>query len=270
MRRRSHGAVPAVALTVFACLGVVAVIGAANPSLREHLPSIRTTSDTPSRRVPVSVTPTARPSATRSPSRSASATPPATDPPSAPSVRSTTPPPATSKPVAPAPPRCTAGGATVRAAADSYVDQSSPRESFGRAGTLSVASRDKERNRRALVRFTLPSVPSGCTLRSAVLTMTAREASGRRILAGRAARGWNESTVTWANAPSASGALAGATVTGTTVRWTVTAQVAAMRSYGNYGFLLRDATESARGQGAETAFAARTQRGAPVLVLRWS
>jgi hypothetical protein len=176
--------------------------------------------------------------------------------------------PSTASP-APTSPACRAGSATLAATADAYVDQALPDRSYGAAANLLVTSRGRERNRRALVRFALPAIPSGCTLSSATFTLTAKQASGRRLVVARAASAWTES-VTWNTAPAVTGASIGATVTGTTVSWTVTSLVSAMRSAGTYGFVIRDASEDARGVGAQTDFAARTAGSGPVLTVRWS
>ncbi|HVF04428.1 MAG TPA: DNRLRE domain-containing protein [Frankiaceae bacterium] len=174
--------------------------------------------------------------------------------------------PATNEPVAPA---CRAGAATVVPVADTYVDQAEPDRGYGGAGELHVTSRGRERNRRALVRFTLPAIPDGCSLASATLTLTAQQASGRRLLVARAGRGWAES-VTWQAAPAPAGASIGATVSAARVSWGVTSLVAAMRTYGNHGFLLRDASEGARGAGEHTVFRARTTGAPPTLTVRWA
>lgn len=268
MRRRTRGLfLPAVVLSAVASAGVVTILLGAG-TLPDELPTLRVKRGTERRSTSVTATPTPRPTPSRTPSAAPTVEPT--------SVSSTTRPPRTSSPsttptaVTPTA-SCKAGSATVRAASDTYVDQSVPKKNFGSDDVLSVASRDKSRNRRALVRFALPVVPKGCTLRSATLTLTPREASGRRLLVSRAGRGWNEGTVTWNDAPAPWGAAASATVSGAKVRWTVTQQVAAMLGGPNYGFLVRDAAENASGAGASTSFAARqTGSGAASLTLTWS
>lgn len=156
---------------------------------------------------------------------------------------------------------------TLRPVADAYVDESSPKRNFGGDDALSVASRDKGRNRRALLRFALPAVPKGCTLRSATLTANARERSGRRLLVTRAARGWNEASVTWGTAPAPSGGAVAAVVSGTAVRWNVLAQV---RLGVPYGFLVRDAAEGAKRADPTDLAARQTGRGAATLTLTWA
>lgn len=280
MRRNANGVLlSGILLTVLACLGVVVLFLAGAP-VTEHLPGFSVAADRGSRRpnAAVSVEPTPTPSPTPSPTRTTAA--PRTRTPVRPEPTRTTKPAPTRTTTNPEPkPRptatrttasCRAGSATVFAVADTYVDQASARQNFGGDNNLQVTSRDKGRNRRALVRFALPSVPNGCTLRSATLAMTARDVTQRRVVVSRAARAWNEYGVTWATAPGTTGTATGATVSRNRVAWDVTAHVAGMRSYGNHGFVLRDAAENTKGSGTQTGFAARTSKAPPTLTLRWS
>jgi hypothetical protein len=269
VRRNANGVLlSGILLTVLACLGVVVLFVAGAP-VADRLPGFSVSAGrAPRPRVAVSVAPTP----TRSPTRAPTTPPPAVRPGPARTAKPT-PPRTTAKPR----PRatrtaagCRAGSATVRAIADTYVDQSRARQSFGRDNALQVTSRDKSRNRRALVRFALPRVPHGCTLRSATLVLTARDVTRRRVVVSRAARGWNEYGVTWATAPGSTGTASGTTVSRSRVAWDVTSQVVAMRAYGNTGFVIRDAAENAKGKGRKTGFAARTSKTPPLLTLRWS
>lgn len=267
MRRRSPGLlVPGLVLTMVATFGVVVLFAVGSPVLPgggER--AVRIVGDA---RRPSSLTvPTA--SRTPTPSRTTAPAEPAppsrTTPPSrrpGTSAPAVPPPPASSRPAAPS---CTAGSARAVATGDAYVDQAMPTRSYGTGG-LAVASRDKGRNRRALLRFTVPSVPRGCTLRSATLTMTAKDVSGRTVLVSRASRAWSEASVTWNTAPSPAGAGAAARITGKTIVWNVTGHVAAGAPY---GFVLRDAAEGQKNVN-QTTFADRTGRTPPVLTLRWS
>ena len=282
MRRRGHGLLlPGVALTVLALVGVFVMFSAGMPALPEHVPgfAVRAQNDrSGSIHVPASRTPSAPPSP------SSSARPPATRSPSAtPSparTRAASPPPATSRPATPpptrpstrppsqpAPPSCTPGSAVLAAVADAYVDQSSPSHSYGSSPNLFVASRDKERNRRGLVRFALPSIPAGCSLRGATLTLTAKEATGRRLVVARASRAWHEGRVTWATAPGTTGTAVGATVSGPRVQWVVTDLV---RAGAANGFVLRDAAENGSRETVQANFSSRDGRNPPTLTLRWS
>lgn len=273
MRRNANGVVlSGVLLTVLACLGVVLLFVAGAP-LTEHLPGFSVAADRGGRRphAAVSVAPSPSPTPTRT------TAPPRTQQPVRPEPARTAKPTATQtakpkpKPTATrTAARCTAGSATVRAVADTYVDQASARQNFGRDNTLQVTSRDKGRNRRTLLRFALPTVPDGCALRSATLAVTARDVTQRRIVVSRAARGWNEYGVTWATAPGATGTATGATVSRGRVAWDVTAHVMGMRTYGNDGFVLRDAAENTKGKGQQTGFASRTSKTPPTLTIRWA
>ena len=298
MRGRSGGLwLPALVLTALAVIGVVVLLAVGAPVVPRNLPGFLVRDEDNTDRRSVRVTPSRTPSPSATPTPSGSPTPsgagtvpspttgptgatgspggPGTRPTPTGSPRPSSPPATTTRPPQPPTtspsPKCTPGSVTVTADADTYVDQSAPTQNFGSAANLLVASRDRERNRRALVRFALPSIPSGCTLRTATLTLTAKEASGRQLVVTRAAAAWSEGSVTWGNAPGPSGSSsAAATVSGGKVGWSVTALVSAMRANGNYGFLVRDANENARGNGEQTNFSSRTGNGAPALYLRWS
>lgn len=286
MRRRTGGLLlPGLVLTALALAGVLILLAVGAPIVPRRLPGLPVNAQDERRSVPVpsrsnrptpSVTPTPTPTpseptvapttlAPDEPRTSATARPTATRT----SARPTTRPTAAPTTTAPPPPRCKAGSATFAAAADTYVDQASTGQSFGAMDNLLVTSRDKQRNRRALVRFALPAIPSGCTLRSATFTLTAKDVTGQRLLVSRASRAWTES-VTWNTAPAPSGTAVAATVSARTVSWTVTSLVAAQLGGGNYGFVVKAATENARGAGEQTNFAARTAPSGPSLVLRWS
>ena len=273
MKRKRRGVLlPGVALTVLCCLGVFALFSVAGSSLERVLPQVGSRQPDPDPRgVPV-------PSATASAhsDRTTPSTSPSAAPGSAPSTKATRTPGgstgATSSPTSaappasvapPAPPRCAAGSRTVSAAADVYVDQNEPNKNFRAVNQLRVASRDNERNSRALVRFALPSLPAGCTLRSAVLKAASAEATGRTLTVSRATKAWSESTVTWNNAPGVTGVAASAKVVAGTMSWTVTDAVRAMAST-NHGFVVRDSAENSRPNVAEAVLSG------PVLVLTWS
>ena len=288
VRRRTGGLLlPGLVLTALAVAGVVILLAVGSPIVPRRLPGFPVNAQDERRSVPVAPSRSNRPSppVTPTPTPTGPTVAPTTDAPdeprTSPTSRRTSGPTSgptsarpTTRPTAapttdPPPPRCKAGSATVAAAADTYVDQASPGQSFGAMGNLLVASRDKERNRRALVRFALPAVPAGCTLRSATLTLTAKDVTGQRLLVSRASRAWTES-VTWSTAPAPSGTAVAATVSARTVSWTVTSLVAAQLGGGNHGFVVKAATENARGAGEQTNFTARSAPSGPSLVLRWS
>lgn len=138
---------------------------------------------------------------------------------------------------------------TVTAGRDTYVDQSTS-TSTGGTGTTMIVNSKSNKNERVLVGFTLPSKPTGCSVTSATLKLTATASdSGRTLQAFQIspAATWTETGATWANQPATTGTAA-TTTSGTGLRqWTVTSQVLAMygSSNPNNGFLVRDQTEDA-------------------------
>ena len=101
---------------------------------------------------------------------------------------------------------CTAGATvTVGASADAWVLQSSATSNYGGDSAIKVDSKSGS-NARALVRFSLPAVPSGCAVTGARLRMYAGSYKAERTLeAVPLAASWSESGVTWANQPAPSG-----------------------------------------------------------------
>jgi hypothetical protein len=155
-------------------------------------------------------------------------------------------------------PSCVASTATAGADRDSWVLQSSTGSNFGTDSVLKVNSKSGSGNSRALVRFGLPAVPSGCQVTSAKLRLYAGSyQSGRTLHALRLNGSWTETAVTWANQPASTGSAATAPSRSSAgyVEWTVTGQVQSMYSGANHGFLIRDATEN--GGGFEQSFHSR-------------
>jgi hypothetical protein len=147
------------------------------------------------------------------------------------------------------PPACADGGTrTVSASADSWINQADAAKNFGTDSALKVRSAASA-NARALVRFELPAVPSGCTVLAAVLRLEAGADKDERTLeAVRLASSWTESGVTWTNQPATVGAAATAASGKGTVQWTVTGLVQEMYATDrNDGFLIRDAAEDGIG-----------------------
>jgi large repetitive protein len=103
---------------------------------------------------------------------------------------------------------------TVAPSADSYVNQGAPTTNYGSSGSL--ASRGTP-GYVSYLRFPVPAAPPGTEVKAARLRITttgetfAGSADDHTVRAG--GNGWTESTVTWNNRPSASGALLG-TLTG--------------------------------------------------------
>ncbi|HEV3375763.1 MAG TPA: DNRLRE domain-containing protein, partial [Thermoleophilaceae bacterium] len=146
---------------------------------------------------------------------------------------------------------------TMTSVADAWIDQSSPSSNKGGDSILKLMSKSGNANLRALVRFNLPTVPTGCVLDTAKLRLYAASASGsqRTLQAFRIAGSWTESGVTWANAPATADSAV-TTISGSGYReWNVATLVQAMYSSGsNHGFLIKDAVE---GQDAEQQLHAR-------------
>ncbi|MEX2459228.1 MAG: DNRLRE domain-containing protein [Actinomycetota bacterium] len=170
---------------------------------------------------------------------------------------------------------CTAPGTqTLVPNADAFVRQTSAGSNFGTASTVRVQSAVNlllfPDNERTLVRFSLPAIPSWCTLTTATLRMNASSAAaGRTLQAIRAAAAWTETGVTWTNQPATAGAASTAG-SGTGWReWDVRTQVEAMYAGTNAGFLVRDASEGA--VLAQTqVFSSREGANPPQLVLTFA
>jgi CSLREA domain-containing protein len=151
---------------------------------------------------------------------------------------------------------------------DSWVSQSSPSNNFGSDSSLKVKSQVGS-NSRALVRFSLPILPSGCTtVASATLRLNAGSAKeGRTLEVLQIGSAWSETGVTWSNQPSATGPAAATASAQGTLEWTVTTQLLGMYTFANHGFLIRDAAEN--GVGDEQALNSREKgtNDPPELVL---
>ena len=165
---------------------------------------------------------------------------------------------------------CTAAAQTLTPANDTWVNENNVTQTNGAATTLSVTSRATNRNTRTLVRFTLPTTPTGCTLAGATLRLyDATPTAGRTIQAYRAGASWTD-TVNWSTQP----AVAGAAVTATSpaaagwMQWSVLTHVQTMYSGTNTGFILRDATENAAGNQSQV-FQSMDLTNKPELVLTW-
>jgi parallel beta-helix repeat protein len=168
---------------------------------------------------------------------------------------------------APPPGTCAAGGTvTLGASADGWVLQSSPTSNYANDSVIKVDTKSGA-NARALVRFALPAIPSGCQVTSAQLRLYASSYKTGRTLQALALTGaWTETGVTWANQPAASGSAATVASGSGYLSWNVTSQLAAAYA-GNTGFLVRDQTED--GAGIEQGFHSREKApdNPPQLVL---
>jgi large repetitive protein len=150
-----------------------------------------------------------------------------------------------------------AGTVTASANIDSWVDQASASSNFGSDQILKV-KRESGKANRALVRFNLPAVPSGCTVTGATLRLYAGSAStGRTLQALRLNATWAENTVRWTGQPATTGAAATTTSVSGWNQWSVTSQVQAMYSGSNHGFQVRFDSEG--NPAAEMQFHARNK-----------
>ena len=168
---------------------------------------------------------------------------------------------------------CAPGSSTVLAAsADAWIDQANPSVNNGSDSALYVASQSGSRNRRALVKFTLPTVPTSCSLSSVILTLYNQSpGSGRTIDVFRANAAWVESTVRWTGAPGTTGTAVGSVTPGSAglQSWDVTTHAIAQYMGPNNGFILRDRTESASSAATQN-YRSRDATPSPSLTVNWS
>jgi hypothetical protein len=127
------------------------------------------------------------------------------------------------------------------------LDQASPNTAQATDTSLKVRSSRTliliSQNRRGLVRFTLPAMDADCEIKSATLRLTATSSdSGRTLNALRIAGAW-DATATWNKQPTTTGTAVTAP-SGNPVEWDVKAQVAAMYTGANNGWLIQDANEN--------------------------
>ncbi|MDX6301295.1 MAG: signal peptidase [Nocardioidaceae bacterium] len=139
----------------------------------------------------------------------------------------------------------TPGTTTLNATADSTVAQATATTNSGTSTTLSVSS-SSSANQRTLVTFALPTTPAHCTVTAAVLTFAVSSGvAGRTLGVTPVPTSWTETGATWTNQPTVSGTAitAGSVATGS-LSFAVTSQVQGMYAGSNFGFLVKDQTES--------------------------
>ncbi len=142
---------------------------------------------------------------------------------------------------------CAGGSVTLNSVADSWILQSSASNNFATDSVLKVTAKSGA-NSRALVRFTLPTIPAGCQVTGANLRLYAASAvNGRTLQALRITSAWTETGVTWQNQPTTAGTAATVGSGSGWRQWNVLTQIQTMYTSGNNGFLIRDATESGGG-----------------------
>jgi hypothetical protein len=168
-----------------------------------------------------------------------------------------------------------ASGTTLTATADTTVYQGNPTTPYGSDVSIAVTS-GAGGNARALVRFTLPGLGTGCTITAATLRLYVTSGqTGRTIDVYRidpASPAWTEGGTTWNTAPGVTGTSVGAAslAGGNWQTWDVTAMLPALYT-SNSGFLVRDSVDSTsptRTQYWDSRDSA-TAATRPQLVLTW-
>jgi hypothetical protein len=165
----------------------------------------------------------------------------------------------------------TPGSTTVYTTGDSTVDQNSGGSNFGSDSKLMVDSKATNLNMRSYIAFSLPTIPSGCSVVDASLRVYQIAANGTRTIQLFRANGvWAESSITWNNQPGTTG-TATTSSTGTGWRsWDATAHVDAMLAGANNGFVLRDSAENSGTEyKQEYASDEDSSFGPPELVVTW-
>jgi hypothetical protein len=142
------------------------------------------------------------------------------------------------------------GEQVLSASRDSYVDSLSASSNFGTGTQLFARSAQVLvlSQRRTVIGFTLPAVPTNCTLTAASLRLFATNpASGRTIDVFGLNGSWTETGVTWNNVPGTTGsAVSSASLASPGYQsWNVLTAVQAMYSGTNNGFLVKDTQDSA-------------------------
>ena len=153
---------------------------------------------------------------------------------------------------------------------DTFIEEDKPADTHGAEATFKVKSRATALNRRALVKFTLPTIPTGCTLTSAKLRLHARTVEAARTLdVYRNTATWTQAAVNWNTQPGTTGTAVSQTMPASAawVEWPVLAHVQAMYSGSNFGFQVRDSAENAAGDFEQVFDSAESGTDGPQLVL---
>jgi hypothetical protein len=135
---------------------------------------------------------------------------------------------------------------TITSSADSWIQQDQATTNSGADTILDVLSNPTAKNRRALVTFDLPPVPTDCSLTAATLRMYLNATQGARTMdAYQISSSWTETGVTWNTKPTTTGSpvSVGTGAAGTWTQWSVLSMVQSMMSGSNYGFMVQDQTE---------------------------
>jgi hypothetical protein len=168
------------------------------------------------------------------------------------------------------------GPQDVTVANDAWTDQTAAGTAYGTTPALNVAS-GVNANRRAYLRFTLPSVPKHCELVSAQLRLRAGTPTGGRTIDVHLADPqqspqWAAGTLMWGNQPAAVAPVAGSAsrTTAGIQTWDVTAHAGVLYAGPNNGFVLKDRTEGQNGPFNQAYDEQSTAGGTPaVLRLTW-
>lgn len=175
---------------------------------------------------------------------------------------------------------CTAAADTRYSTGDSWTDESATGTNHQSDLDLRVRSGSSTSSpgtrSHIWIGFDLPANPdpAHCRLVGATLKVYNRlPAAGRYIDVYRASGAWTAATVLWSNEPGYVGPAATSVATPSVPgwqQWTVTAQVLALYSGSNYGFLLRDRAENAVPTSYEQVYYDRQDATRyPSLVLTW-
>ncbi|MFQ6118938.1 MAG: DNRLRE domain-containing protein, partial [Methanosarcinales archaeon] len=134
--------------------------------------------------------------------------------------------------------------------ADTYVREDQSTTNYGTAPNMYVRSKTGSRSH-AFIKFDLSSIPRGSNIISANLSLymyTAPTAS-RTYNIYKITSDWNETTITWNNAPTVSATPTSSSSTGTTnnvwLNWSVTSDVQYFldNPSNNYGWMINDSSE---------------------------
>jgi hypothetical protein len=137
------------------------------------------------------------------------------------------------------------GSPAPTASTDTFVELDQPAMAHGADGDIQVVSATGA-DSRGLVKFTLPVIPAGCSVTSAVLRLTASgfTSSGRTLEARTVTSAWNEATVAWNTQASTTTSMATTASGAGPIDFPVTtAQMTAMYA-SNHGFQIRDSSEN--------------------------
>lgn len=93
----------------------------------------------------------------------------------------------------------TAGTYTVTASQDSWINQSRTSQNNGTATTLSATHVSTTSETRAVIGFTLPTIPSNEVITNATLKLFVTTAGTSTVTVNRLTLTWTETTVTWSN-----------------------------------------------------------------------